>query len=75
MLQSRRTSPTSTSAGPGHGDVWMWVAIDADTKLVPSWLVRERTTEDCYTFLRDLRSQMPPFTGHAGRRGAGPGRH
>src|SRR2546425_1221732 len=23
----------------GYGDVWTWTAIDADTKLVPSWLV------------------------------------
>ena len=23
----------------GYGDVWTWVAIDADTKLVPSFLV------------------------------------
>ena len=30
----------------GYGDVWTWVAICADTKLVPSWLVGERTTED-----------------------------
>jgi IS1 family transposase len=43
---------------PGYGDVWTWVALDADTKLVPSWLVGERTTEDCYTFLRDLRSRI-----------------
>lgn len=45
---------------PGYGDVWTWVAIDADTKLVPSFLVGERTTEDCYTFLADLRDRMPP---------------
>ena len=44
----------------GYGDVWTWVAIDADTKLVPSWLVGERTTEDCYTFLADLRSRLLP---------------
>jgi len=25
----------------GYGDVWMWTAIDADTKLVPAWLVGE----------------------------------
>src|SRR5947209_6388891 len=42
----------------GYGDVWTWVAIDADTKLVPSWLVGERTLEDCYTFLRDLRGRI-----------------
>jgi hypothetical protein len=22
----------------GYGDIWTWTAIDADTKLVPSWL-------------------------------------
>jgi IS1 family transposase len=44
----------------GYGDVWTWVALDADTKLVPSFLVGERTTEDCYTFLADLRARMLP---------------
>ena len=48
------------SAGPGDGDVWTWVAIDATTKLVPSWLVGERTTVDCYEFLSDLHSRMFP---------------
>src|SRR5947209_716097 len=46
----------------GYGDVWTWVAIDADTKLVPSWLVGERTLEDCYTFLRDLKHRLLPDT-------------
>src|SRR3990170_4518408 len=23
----------------GFGDVWTWVALDADTKLVPCWLI------------------------------------
>jgi IS1 family transposase len=44
----------------GYGDVWTWVALDADTKLVPSFLVGERTTEDCYEFLADLRSRLLP---------------
>jgi len=42
----------------GYGDVWTWTAIDADTKLVPSWLVGERTMADCYTFLADLKSRL-----------------
>ena len=42
----------------GYGDVWTWVAIDADTRLIPSWLVGERTMADCYTFLADLRSRL-----------------
>src|SRR5580700_4152284 len=42
----------------GYGDVWTWTAICADTKLVPSWLVGERTGQDCMTFLRDLRKRL-----------------
>jgi IS1 family transposase len=42
----------------GYGDVWTWTAIDADTKLVPSWLVGERTVEDAYLFLSDLKSRL-----------------
>lgn len=42
----------------GYGDVWTWIAICADSKLIPSWLVGERTTEDCMTFMRDLKGRM-----------------
>jgi IS1 family transposase len=42
------------------GDVWTWTAIDAETKLVPSWLVGERNARDCYFFLADLRSRLRP---------------
>ena len=52
--------PEDFRGTPGFGDVWTWVAIDADSKLIPSWLVGERTTEDCYEFLRDLRERMLP---------------
>jgi transposase-like protein len=33
--------------------VWTWVAIDADTKLVPSYLVGSRETVDAYRFMTD----------------------
>ena len=52
--------PEDFRGTPGFGDVWTWVAIDANTKLIPSWLVGERTMEDCYTFLADLRDRMLP---------------
>ncbi|HVA03059.1 MAG TPA: IS1 family transposase [Acidimicrobiales bacterium] len=42
----------------GYGDVWTWTAIDADTKLVPAWLVGERTNRDCFFFLSDLHSRL-----------------
>lgn len=29
--------PEDKRDDPNYGDVWTWVALDADTKLVPSW--------------------------------------
>jgi IS1 family transposase len=42
----------------GYGDVWTWTAIDPDTKLVPSWLVGERSPEDARLFIADLRARL-----------------
>lgn len=42
----------------GYGDVWTWTAICADTKLVPAWLVGQRTTEDGLAFMYDLKGRM-----------------
>jgi IS1 family transposase len=44
----------------GYGDVWTWTAIDAETKLIPSWLVGKRDNRDCYSFLTYLRSRLRP---------------
>jgi IS1 family transposase len=42
----------------GVGDVWTWVAIDADTKLVPSFLVGRRDADDAYAFMSDLAGRV-----------------
>jgi IS1 family transposase len=42
----------------GYGDVWTWVALDADTKLVPSWLIGKRDTEDATTFVSDVAGRL-----------------
>lgn len=54
----QKNVPEQFRETPGYGDVWTWTAICADTKLVPSWLVGERTTEDALTFAHDLRSRL-----------------
>jgi len=41
-----------------YGDQWTWTALDADNKLIISWLVGERTTADAYTFLSDVKSRL-----------------
>lgn len=42
----------------GLGDVWTWTAIDADTKLVPSWLVSSRDADAAKEFMADLRDRL-----------------
>jgi len=42
----------------GYGDVWTWTAIDADTKLMPCWLVGERNLDDATAFIQDLASRL-----------------
>jgi IS1 family transposase len=42
----------------GFGDLWTWVAIDADTKLVPSWHVGTRDGRAAYEFMNDLAGRM-----------------
>ncbi len=42
----------------GYGDVWTYVAIDADTKLVPCWLVGSRTANYAYQFMSDLKRRI-----------------
>ena len=40
------------------GHVWTWTALDADSKLITSWLVGSRDTYAATMFLRDLRSRV-----------------
>jgi IS1 family transposase len=42
----------------GFGDVWTWTAIDADSKLMVSWLVGERSAEAARDFMADLASRL-----------------
>jgi IS1 family transposase len=42
----------------GYGDVWTWVAIDADTKLVPTWLVGKRDAGYAYEFIGNLSDRL-----------------
>ncbi|HEV7378115.1 MAG TPA: DDE-type integrase/transposase/recombinase [Pyrinomonadaceae bacterium] len=42
----------------GYGDVWTWVAIDAETKLVPCWHVGRRDAHAATEFINDLASRL-----------------
>ena len=42
----------------GAGDTWTWTGIDADSKLIVSWLVGGRDGEYAMAFMDDLRSRL-----------------
>jgi IS1 family transposase len=44
---------------PDAGDIWTWTALDADSKLIVSWLVGSRTTDAALEFLADAASRIP----------------
>ncbi len=42
----------------GLGDVYTWVALDPDSKLVVTWRVGQRSAEDAERFMRDLAERV-----------------
>ncbi|MFC1916195.1 IS1 family transposase [Chloroflexota bacterium] len=42
----------------GYGDVWTWTAIDAETKLVPCWLVGLRDAGYAFEFMTNLQGRL-----------------
>jgi IS1 family transposase len=49
---------TPENEGNGWGDVWTWVALDADTKLVPTWFISTRDAGAAYHFMHDLAGRL-----------------
>lgn len=49
---------TAKAAPEGAGDTWTWTAIDAETKLVMSWLVGGRDSEYAMAFMDDLAKRL-----------------
>jgi len=42
----------------GNGDVWTWTALDADSKLIVSWLVGDRDADAACSFMYDLKDRL-----------------
>jgi IS1 family transposase len=49
---------TAKAAPAGAGDIWTWVGLDADTKLVASWYVGARDSEAAMEFMDDLAPRL-----------------
>lgn len=50
--------PDGLKESPGIGDTWTWIAVDAETKLIPSWYVGDRSAASAYRFIHDLKDRL-----------------
>ena len=50
--------PEKYKGAVGYGDIWTWTALDADTKLVPSWAVGRRAGFMARAFISDLADRL-----------------
>lgn len=58
IYAKQKNVETAKAAPDSAGDVWTWTAIDAETKLIPSWFVGGRDAECASWFMNDLASQL-----------------
>jgi IS1 family transposase len=58
VYAKERNVPEDLKGVFGIGDVYTWTAIDADTKLVPSWFVGTRGAESASAFVSDLAGRL-----------------
>jgi IS1 family transposase len=56
--KQKNITPEIAAKVAGAGDVWTWVAIDADTKLVPSFMVGSRDLGTARVFIDDLAGRL-----------------
>ena len=58
VYAKQKNVPAEKKGQFGYGDVWTWVAIDAETKLVPSFMTGNRDAQSARMFIDDLASRL-----------------
>jgi IS1 family transposase len=56
--KQRNVTPEIRHRVPGAGDMWLWVSMCADTKLVPCVLLGGRDAGSAHEFVADLASRL-----------------
>jgi IS1 family transposase len=56
--KAKNVTPEIAAKNPFAGDVWTWAAIDADTKLIPSWIIGPRDGVTARIFVNDLAGRL-----------------
>lgn len=58
FVGSKEKNTSIENKEKGHGDVWTWVGMDADSKLVVSWLVDDRDADAACSFMYDIADRL-----------------
>jgi IS1 family transposase len=58
VYAKEKNVPAEMKGEFGVGDVWTWTAIDADTKLIPSFMLGNRDARTANAFIDDLKSRL-----------------
>ena len=59
FCHAKQKNVASAKAAPeGAGDVWTWTALDADTKLIVSYFVGDRSGESAMVLMDDLHTRL-----------------
>jgi IS1 family transposase len=58
IYAKQKNVATAKAAPDGAGDIWTWVAMDADTKLVASYFVGGRDSECAKWFIDDVAKRL-----------------
>ena len=58
VYAKEKNAEYAKKAPPEAGDVWTWTAICADTKLVPTWRIGDRSSATGVDFMDDLRKRL-----------------
>lgn len=58
VYAKEKNLPRAKNPPPNAGDVWTWVAICAETKLIPVWRVGDRSGATAKDLMEDLRPRL-----------------
>jgi IS1 family transposase len=58
FIYAKQKNVSAEQMAQGAGDVWTWIAIDADTKLVISYILGDRGAATAHAFMQDIAGRV-----------------
>ena len=58
FIGAKQKTTKANLMGPEFGDIWAWVAIDVETKFIPSFIIVKRDRYHANAFMDDLASRL-----------------